>query len=322
MSFWDGLLTDTEAGVLATVEPSAPPPLAGPRVASLLLGYRCDLTCSYCLVIHQQAETVDTAAWKGAIDRLVTAGVRRISFSGGEPTLRPDLAQLVGHATGRGCLTSLVTNGMRLVDQLGALEDAGLRALTVSLDSADARIWQDVRGGGRAAHARILEGLRLARAHRRVWVGVNLVLSRASIPALPSLLDLCRDLGVALQVQPVNLMPGLPDLRPEDDEAHAAVALLVGARPPVTTSVEFLEAIPGFWRNGTPPFRCHVPDAEVVIAPDLGVQPCCVAGAVGKVAEIDTLWNGHAFGKWREKARSQSCRDCMLLYHDPPRSAQ
>src|SRR5262245_29735437 len=69
-------------------------------------------------------------------------GVEKVRLTGGEPLLRRDLDRLVGmlaQIPGVRDLT-LTTNGSRLVEEASRLRQAGLRRLTVSVDSLDDKI--------------------------------------------------------------------------------------------------------------------------------------------------------------------------------------
>ena len=110
---------------------------------------RCNLRCSYCMppegLPWLPTEEVLTDAEVGQVLRVAVEmlGVRRIRFTGGEPLLRPGLVGIVAHAAtlrgeaGRPEL-ALTTNGLGLDKKIGALADAGLDRLNVSLDSLDA----------------------------------------------------------------------------------------------------------------------------------------------------------------------------------------
>ena len=69
----------------------------------------------------------------------IAAGVQKIRLTGGEPLLRRDLDRLVAMLAPLPCLDdlTLTTNGSLLAQKASALRDAGLRRLTVSLDSLD-----------------------------------------------------------------------------------------------------------------------------------------------------------------------------------------
>jgi MoaA/NifB/PqqE/SkfB family radical SAM enzyme len=330
MGFWNGLIRDDpeRGALLAAVERGDV--VAGqlaPRVASLLLTYRCQLRCGYC-PFHARAHEGPEAgedAWVEVLDRLAAAGVRRVSFSGGEPTLHAALPALVAHAHGLGLTTSLVTNGHLLDELLPRLVSAGLDALTVSLDCIDPAVYRRIRGGPPGSARPLLASLRAAREGQRLWVGVNTVLSRENLPQLPGLLEFCHAHALPIQVQPVNHVPGTPDLRPDPEALAHAVALLIEARipdGPVENSREFLGAIPEFRRVGRlpRPLRCMVPYVEMVVTPDLEVQPCCMAPAAGRLPEdpVAGIWSGAHYARWRTAASRGECTSCMLLYHEVP----
>ena len=117
---------------------TVPPPLA--LLAELT--HRCPLQCPYCsnpLELLKASHERDTAFWLGVIDEAAALGVLQIHFSGGEPTLRQDLAQLIAHATLRGMYANLITSAV-LLDQakLDGLAAAGLGHVQISLQGAEA----------------------------------------------------------------------------------------------------------------------------------------------------------------------------------------
>ena len=58
---------------------------------------------------------LDTAEWKQVLDKTWALGIPHIVFTGGEPTLRDDLPELIAHAEANGQITGLNTNARRLV---------------------------------------------------------------------------------------------------------------------------------------------------------------------------------------------------------------
>ncbi|NIQ81688.1 MAG: radical SAM protein, partial [Anaerolineae bacterium] len=82
------------------------------------------------------------------IDKLRTIGVFIATFTGGEPTLREDLTQLLKYAQESGIVTGLITNGRRLRDKAytRSLEAAGLDFVQVTLESHRAEIHDGITG--------------------------------------------------------------------------------------------------------------------------------------------------------------------------------
>jgi len=64
--------------------------------------HRCPLQCPYCsnpLELDRAGSELSTAEWKKVLTELAEIGVLQIHFSGGEPTARKDLVELVQHAS-------------------------------------------------------------------------------------------------------------------------------------------------------------------------------------------------------------------------------
>ncbi|MEW6272102.1 MAG: GTP 3',8-cyclase MoaA [Thermodesulfobacteriota bacterium] len=104
----------------------------------------CNLRCVYCMPLAGAAyaplEGLLTAA---EIERVVRAaagiGFRKVRFTGGEPTLRPDLIDIVGRVARvpRIVDVALTTNGILLPRLAAALAAAGLKRVNVHVDSLD-----------------------------------------------------------------------------------------------------------------------------------------------------------------------------------------
>lgn len=95
---------------------------------------KCDLHCVYCYgSFPDRPASLPLARWLSIIDALADHQVRRITFSGGEPTLHPDLLAMLRRVRRHGMQTAIITNGARLVDE--ALAELDLVGIT--LDSAN-----------------------------------------------------------------------------------------------------------------------------------------------------------------------------------------
>jgi cyclic pyranopterin phosphate synthase len=198
----------------AAAPPSGPQAeVAPPRAAAVLvdpqqrrveylrlsLTDRCNYRCTYCMpetgVDHvARAELLDFAELERLVRAFVSWGVRRVRLTGGEPTVRRGLPELVarlsaielpappgdtgaGAGDGAGARRRLevvmTTNGERLAELARPLADAGLARVTVSLDSRDPRRFAAITRRGRLD--RVLAGIAAARAAGLGPVGVNTV---------------------------------------------------------------------------------------------------------------------------------------------------
>ncbi len=109
----------------------------------------------------------------------VGLGVEKLRITGGEPTVRrdlPDLIRLLAAIEGVRDLT-LTTNGSALVPLAGRLADAGLRRITVSLDSLDDATFRLMNGVDFPV-TRVLDGIAAARAAGLAPIKVNMVVRR------------------------------------------------------------------------------------------------------------------------------------------------
>jgi radical SAM protein with 4Fe4S-binding SPASM domain len=122
---------------LETTTPFSARPSAPYRM-DLAITYRCTNDCAHCYNERPRIrEELTTQTWKTILERLWDIGIPHIVFTGGEPTLRPDLPELVAHAQKLGQITGINTNGRRLsnMDFVQRLVDAGLDHVQITLES-------------------------------------------------------------------------------------------------------------------------------------------------------------------------------------------
>jgi cyclic pyranopterin phosphate synthase len=154
-------------------------------LASLRLSVtdRCNLRCRYCMPEDEYTwlPRVSLLTFE-ELERLVGVftdlGVHKVRLTGGEPLLRHDLATLVGMLARRPAVTdlALTTNGLLLAHQAAPLRAAGLRRVTVSLDTL--RPERMLAFAKSARHADVLAGIRAARAAGFERLKLNTVVIR------------------------------------------------------------------------------------------------------------------------------------------------
>lgn len=113
---------------------------SGAHVRSVLfqLLRQCNYQCSHCSqaaphVGDQHIEPLPVEIVKKRLDDLCASGLKRVRFTGGEPLLHPQLAEVVAYARSLGVDTSIVTNGALLRPAAHELVEAGLNAVWISL---------------------------------------------------------------------------------------------------------------------------------------------------------------------------------------------
>ncbi len=198
----------------------------------------CNQNCVYCTDRRpvEDRAFVRFESVRARIDATLDGGASEVVFTGGEPTLRTDLARLVAHARARGAsAVVLETNATTLDDdRVKSLRDAGLDAARVNLsawgDALD-RVTRDPGG-----FERTLAGLRaLVRGGVRTEVSVVVVRSTlASLHALPE--QLAAALGEhtatlrAIVVRTAVQSPDASELVSYEEAAVAIAALEASAR--------------------------------------------------------------------------------------------
>ena len=161
------------------------------------LSHRCPLRCPYCSNprdLERAGAEIDTETWRRVLGEAAKLGVLQVHFSGGEPLVRRDLADLVRHATTVGLYTNLITSGV-LLDRarIEELVSAGLEHVQLSFQDADALSADRIAGLARS-HGKKLEVAALVR-EAGLPLTMNAVVHRQNLERLPQLIALALALG-------------------------------------------------------------------------------------------------------------------------------
>ncbi|GAB6195264.1 GTP 3',8-cyclase MoaA [Lysobacter xanthus] len=170
----------------------------------LSLTEACNFRCGYCLPDGYVADAPSRFLDRDEVRRLVAAfagvGMRKVRLTGGEPTLRKDLVDIIDDVARVPGVSSiaLTTNGTRLPAHVGPWRRAGLTSLNVSVDSLDPAVFHAVTGHDRLPE--ILDGLDRALALGFAAVKLNAVLLKGvNDETLPQWLDYVRDRPVSVR---------------------------------------------------------------------------------------------------------------------------
>jgi GTP 3',8-cyclase len=167
---------------------------------------RCNLRCAYCMPPEGLDWLPKPEVLTGdEIIRLITIGVealgiREVRFTGGEPLLRPDLADIIAATAALEPRPdiSLTTNGIGLDRRAAALKAAGLDRINVSLDTLRPEVFRKLTRRDRLDD--VLTGLAAAAAAGLTPVKVNAVLMRdLNDDEAPELLAYCLERGYELR---------------------------------------------------------------------------------------------------------------------------
>ncbi|WP_438263828.1 GTP 3',8-cyclase MoaA [Asticcacaulis aquaticus] len=164
----------------------------------------CNFRCTYCLPDGYKKTSSESFLSPQEIIRLASAfsdlGVSKIRLTGGEPTVRSDLATIASAISGLPRITTLAmtTNGYNLKQKARIFADAGINALNVSIDSLNADRFAQITGHDKL-HA-ILEGIEDARRYGITNIKINCVLLKGiNDDEWPDFLSFARSQAVSLR---------------------------------------------------------------------------------------------------------------------------
>ena len=149
---------------------------------------RCNFRCPYCMpaeIFGERYQFLPKAQILSfeEITRIarvfVELGVDKLRITGGEPLLRTDLHILISQLSSIDAAVdiTLTTNGYLLQQQAQRLKDAGLKRITVSLDTLDEEIFQQMNGRGFGTE-KVLEGIEAAASAGLDPVKINSVVQK------------------------------------------------------------------------------------------------------------------------------------------------
>lgn len=130
---------------------------------------RCNYRCTYCMPAEglrwlPRSELLTYEEIGRLVRVFARLGVERVRLTGGEPTVRRDIEQLVAAvAAAPGIVdVAMTTNGHRFAARAGALAEAGLKRVNISIDAVDAELFRRITRGGDLE--RVLESIDAAAA--------------------------------------------------------------------------------------------------------------------------------------------------------------
>jgi len=296
-----------------------------PVLSEIAVTYRCNLRCDFCYAGCPRSAEGEMST--GEVYRVLEiirhdAKVPSVSFTGGEPTLRDDLARLVRHAVKLDLRTNLITNGTLLdARRVRRLARAGLDSAQVSVEGPTPDV-HDTLTHVSGSWTRTIDGIRNLQA-AGIRVHANTTINRANIDHLEGMVELARRLE--LPRLSMNMMiPGQNDRACEPelrlryvDKPEAVARVKAAARK---AGIEFL------WYSPTPycifnPVAeglgnqgCAACDGLLSVSPTGDVLPCSSfhKGVGNLPAEgFRTVWQKRQATFWRHKEYApDACRGC------------
>jgi MoaA/NifB/PqqE/SkfB family radical SAM enzyme len=183
-------------------------------MAHMVVTRRCNLSCGYCHEYDDVSPPVPESVLMDRLDHLARLRTVFVTLTGGEPLLHPALPRIVAHVRARGMTPAMNTNGFLLRrDRIAALNDAGLYAMQISVDSVtpNATTMKSLKP--------LLPKLRLLAEHARFRVRVNTVFGAAAPEEALEVARVSAALGFDAKCSLMRDARGVPV--PLDDHARA-----------------------------------------------------------------------------------------------------
>jgi pyrroloquinoline quinone biosynthesis protein E len=292
------------------------------------LTHRCPLQCPYCsnpLELQKANVELPTETWQRVFDEAAELGVLQLHLSGGEPTLRRDLEDLVAHAREVGLYTNLITAGVLLDEaRLDRLAEAGLDHVQISLQGAEPSSADRV-AGYRGAHGKKLALARMIRA-RDLPLTINAVIHRQNIAQLGAIIELAVELGAhRIEIAHTQYygwaLLNRAALMPSRAQVEQASAVAEAARERHAGRLVIDYVVPDYYARRPKPCMGGWGRQMLAVTPGGDVMPCQAAAIIpgltfDNVRERSLGWtwaHSEAFNHFRGTAWMRApCRTCPL----------
>jgi pyrroloquinoline quinone biosynthesis protein E len=300
--------------------------IAPPLALLAELTHRCPLQCPYCsnpLNLERASNEMTTAEWQRAIDEAAELGVLQIHISGGEPTARRDLEEIVRHAHQAGLYTNLITAGVLLdAERIGRLAEAGLDHVQLSFQDSEP-VGGDHIGGFKGGHTKKIEVARLVR-EAGLPLTLNLVVHRQNLHHLEALIAL----GLELDAQRIEIahvqyygwaLKNRSALMPSRSQLEEATAVVTEARERLKGKLVIDYVVPDYYAKRPKSCMGGWGRQFLNISPAGKVLPCHAAESITwmefdsvRQRPLGEIWrDSAAFNRYRGIAwMPEPCRSC------------
>jgi radical SAM protein with 4Fe4S-binding SPASM domain len=300
---------------------------SAPLRMDMALTFKCQNNCVHCYAggPHETQE-LTVEQWKKVIDKLNEIGVFILTFTGGEPTLREDLPELLVYAQNKGMVTGLISNGRKLKDEVyvATLEKSGLDFVQITLESHKPQIHDKITNT-KGSWKETIQGIQNATLSN-IYVSTNTTLSKYNAKDFLTTIDFIKGLGVdafgcnsliysgkapiaskefALTTQELKLL--LPRIRNK--------AQLVGLKFLWYTPTQYCDLDPVQLGLGVK--SCTAAMINACVGPNGDVYPCqSYFESLGNILADpwDKIWHSPLAEKIRKRELvEEKCKECPQL---------
>ena len=280
--------------MLTRVQEELAPPVARLPLVTLYLSERCNSRCVTCDYWRFGSADTSLAAIAQLLPQLRELRTEAVLLSGGEPLLNPQWREIARLLRAAGLKLWLLTSGLSLAKHAQAVA-ALFDTVTVSLDGADARTYEAIRGLD--AFDNVCAGIAAA-ALAGAQVSVRVTLQRANFRQLPGFVTLAKELGarqvsflavdvanphafarqqgpdpaLALQSSDLGALDALLDALERERAADFRSHFIAESPARLRHIARYFAAVCG--QGEYPEVRCNAPQFSAVIDAHGQVSPC------------------------------------------------
>lgn len=290
------------------------------------LTHRCPLHCPYCsnpVQLDRRSAELSTEDWLRVMSEAAELGVLQVHLSGGEPTARADIVDIVRHCAVVGLYSNLITSAVGLKpERIDEMSDAGLDHVQISFEGVN-EAPADRIAGLDGAHRAKLEA-----AEKVVALGlpltVNAVIHRANIELVEDMVRFAVDLG-ARRIEIAHAqyygwaLRNRAALMPSIDRVEAALATVERLREELKGRIVIDAVVPDYYAQRPKPCVGGWGQRSLNVTPAGKVLPCHAAETIpGLIFDnvrdrsLAEIWrDGQAFNAFRGTDwMPEPCRSC------------
>jgi MoaA/NifB/PqqE/SkfB family radical SAM enzyme len=285
-------------------------PFMLPASLTLSVTYKCNSRCKTCNITKRSANELTTAEWE-EIFKKYRSEILWVTFSGGEPFLRRDIAE-IAQALYTHCKPSVInfpTNGILTshiadtIDEIAAFCRKSHIVVNVSIDDIGDR--HDVIRGAKGSYEKACETINMLRLKniKNMSIGIHTVVSRFNVDRIEKIYRELKKLKpdsliAEIAEERIELQTMDSGITPEYTDYRKAVSVLVDKRftsglkgaGKLTRALrmEYHKIVQRILREKKQVIPCYAGFSSAQIAPDGDVWFCCIkADPVGNLREVD-----------------------------------